>query len=156
MEEPGDLQSMESQTVGPHWATSFNEFYYFLLSLSTVHFSLGVFSTPPLEALFVSKQMALFFASFPDQGVRDRGNTQGPEGTTSSGFPLSKVQALPYIHMAAPSWSCCFPSLWDQHDGHRSESWKSVPMQYICACVCVCECTPSALFCRILCKSESL
>ena len=63
----------------------------------------GILNPSTRGTVCVSKQMALFFASFPGQGVRDRGNTQAPVGTTSSGFPLSKVQALPYIHMAAPS-----------------------------------------------------
>ena len=97
MEEPGVLQSMGSQTVGPHCATSLT-FYS-----NSPLLPWGILNPSTRGTVCVSKQMALFFASFPGQGVRDRGNTQRPVGTTSSGFPLGKVQALPCIHMAASS-----------------------------------------------------
>ena len=140
MKEPGVLQSMGSQTVGPLCATSLNEFYYFLLSIPPIHFSLGVFSTSPLEALFVSQSKWLCFL-LPFL-VREWGTGEILRGQwvlLPLAFHLARSRLCPVSIWLLPVDPVVF-HLCEINIDHSSESGKSVLMQYTCASVCVCVC----------------
>ena len=83
--------------------------------------------------------MALFFASFPGQGVRTGEILRGQWVLLPLAFHLARSRLCPISIWLLPVDPVVF-HLCEINIDHSSESGKSVLMQYTCARVCVCVC----------------